>query len=356
MAALYQPSGYIDFIKCEALSSALNIMIGPRNAGKTFSALLHFTRVGVPFAFMRTTKTQIDLVFSPEMSPFNKLNDYEGTKYWPEKLPKTDLIGIYDNYEIDEKGKVQVSGSLRGYCFSLSQVGATRGFNLDQVQVLIYDEFVAHAGEMIQGKNQQFQKYADIVFTINRTRELEGKPVIKQWLMGNSDDLSNNILCELGLVRTIINMKKAGENYIKLPERDISIFLLDDSPVAQVLSDHSALSKIFAGSEYVDMAFKNEFIHDDYSDCYPIDIHPYAPLMRYGNIVIYQHKRKEGYYVREVRPDAVFNGIPSYAQDSRSTLQAREDFAGIYFCWLVGIVSFDSYETKLKFMKLYNIK
>ena len=169
MANLYDQNGYINFTKCEALSSSLNIMIGARNSGKTFGALLHYTRVGVPFVFLRTTKAQVDLVFNQELSPFNKLNQLKGTRYCVEKIPKSNLIGIYDDYEYTDEGKMIITGSLRGYCMALSQIGATRGFNLDQVRVLIYDEFVFHAGEVVQGKDQQFLKYADIIFTINST-------------------------------------------------------------------------------------------------------------------------------------------------------------------------------------------
>ena len=356
MAKLYLESGYIDFIKCEALSSTLNVMIGPRNSGKTIGALLHYTKCSAPFIFIRTTKAQTELVFSENLSPFNKINALQGSRFCVDKIPKSDLIGIYDNYIINEKGQQEVTGNLRGYALALSQVGATRGFNLDNVELLLYDEFVKHPGEVIQGANLQFSKYADIVFTINRDRELSGRPPIKQWLFGNSDDLANNILVSLKLVSYFIRMKQAGENYLKLPERDISLFLMDDSPIAAQLMEVSALSKIFAGSEYLDMALSNEFIHDDFSDCAPQDIHPFNPVFVYDNICIYRHKRKEEYYIREIKPGAAFSGIPRYAADDRGRINAREEHAGLYFCWLAGVVSFDSYNTKLTFFKLYNIK
>lgn len=356
MAKLYLENGFIDFVKCEALSSTLNIMIGPRNSGKTIGALLHFTKCSAPFIFIRTTKAQTELVFSDELSPFNKVNALRGTRFCVDKIPKSDLIGIYDDYRIDEKGCREITGDLRGYALALSQVGATRGFNLDHVELLIYDEFVKHPGEVIQGDKVQFSKYADIVFTINRDRELSGRPPIKQWLFGNSDDLANNILTSLNLVSYFIRMKQAGENYLKLSERDISLFMMDDSPAAARLMETSALSKIFAGTEYLDMALSNEFIHDDFSDCFPQDIKPFNPVFVYGNICVYRHKRKEEYYIREIKAGALFSGIPRYANDDRGRINAREDHAGLYFCWLAGVVSFDSYTTKLTFFKLYNIK
>lgn len=355
MANIYQQDGFLNYRKCEALSSTLNVMIGPRNAGKTFGALLHYTRCRAPFVFMRTTKAQVELVFSEDFSPFNKLNKFEGSRYCAEKIPKSQLIGVYDDFTYED-GKKVITGKRCGYCLALSQIGATRGFDLDDVEVILYDEFVKHPGEVIQGSEKQFSKYADIVFTINRDREIAGRPAIKQWLFGNSDDLSNNIICSLNLVEYIIRMKQAGENYLKLKDRDISIFLLDDSPVAKVLAEKSGLSKVFAGTEYLDMAFSNEFVYDDYSDCMPVDLHPYVPVMKYGNICIYRHKRKDGFYVRQVKKDAVFAGIPSYQPDEKGTINAREEHAGLYYSWLAGIMIFDSYDTKLKFMKLYNIK
>lgn len=354
MANLYLPNGFIDFTKMEKLAGTLNIVIGPRNAGKTYSALLHFTGAGRPFIFLRTQKSQVDLVFSEELSPFNKLNRDLSTRYMVDKVDKSGLIAVYNDYE--EKDGVRIpAGDRIGYCLALSQVGATRGFNLDEVEVLIYDEFVRHPGEIIRGADKQFTMYADIVFTLNRAREIEGKPAIRQWLFGNSDDLSNNILLELKVVNTIIKMRQAGENYVKLADRNIAIFLLDDSPAAKRLAETSELSKVFAGSSYTDMAYKNEFVYDDFSDCRAIDLHAYKPLFRWGNIVCYQHKRQDSYYLRSVDPGAVFSGIPWYPSDKRGTTNAKEENAWIYFSWLACNVTFDSFATKAKFLALYGL-
>lgn len=352
MAKLYLPNGFIDFSKMEKLAGTLNIVIGPRNAGKTYGALLHFTGAGRPFIFLRTQKSQIDLVFSDELSPFNKLNRDLSTRYFVDKVDKSGLIGVYNDYK-EENGKRLPAGDIVGYCLALSQVGATRGFNLDDVDILIYDEFVAHPGEVVRGANKQFTMYADIVFTLNRAREMDGRPALQQWLFGNSDDLANNILLELRIVNNIIKMRQAGENYLKLPERDIAIFLLDDSPAAARLSATSKLSRVFAGSSYADMAFKNDFVYDDFSDCKPVDLHAYKPIFRYGQIVCYEHKRQDSYYLRSVDPGAVFSGIPYYPTDARGTTNAREEHAYLYFSWLSCNVTFDSFATKARFLKLY---
>ena len=355
MANIYLQSGFIDFGKLSSLSSTLNIVLGPRNAGKTYGALLHYTQCRVPFVFMRTAKSQIDLVFSEDLSPFNKINADTGSRFCPEKIKGSGgLIGIYDNFTVDDHGK-HATGELTGYCLSLAQVGATRGFNLDTVEVVLYDEFVKHQGEIIRNENKQFTMYADIIFTLNRAREVEGRKPIKQWLFGNSDDLSNNILMELSLVNIIINMKLKHENYRKLPERDISIFLLDDSPVAARLRETSKLSKIFAGTSYLDMAYGNEFINDDFSDCKPMSISSFNPEFVYGNICIYRHKSKDLYYVRAVKDTSVFNGIPVYATDDKGTINARDNHAGLYFSWLAGIVYFETYAVKVKFLRLFDL-
>ena len=354
MAKLYLPNGFLDFEKLEKLSSTLNIVIGARNSGKTYGALLHFCGAGRPFIFLRTQKSQIDLVFSDELSPFNKLNRDLSTRYFVDKVDKSGLIGVYNDYT-EKDGKRAPAGNLVGYCLALSQVGATRGFNLDNVDVLIYDEFVNHPGEVVRGANKQFTMYADIVFTLNRAREMEGRPAIRQWLFGNSDDLANNILLELRIVNMIIKMRQAGQNYLKLPDRDISIFLLDDSPAAKRLAAESSLSKVFAGSSYTDMAYKNEFVYDDFSDCKPADLHAYKPIYRYGNMVCYEHKRQDSYYLRTVEPGAVFAGIPFYPTDQRGTTNAREEHAYLFFSWLACNVSFDSFATKARFLKLYNL-
>ena len=356
MANVYLPNGFIDYSKLSLLSSTLNIVLGPRNAGKTYGALLYYTQARVPFVFMRTAKSQIDLVFSEELSPFNKLNKNTGSRYCAEKIKGSGgLVGIYDNYSVDDHGK-HACGQLTGYCLSLAQVGATRGFNLDNVEVVLYDEFVKHQGEIIKFADKQFQMYADIIFTLNRAREVENRRPIKQWLFGNSDDLSNNILQELRLVNIYIQMKLKHENFRKLPERDISLFLLDDSPVARRLQEESKLSKVFAGTSYLEMAYGNEFINDDFSDCKPMSISAFTPQFVYGTIAVYRHKSKDLYYARGVREDSVFSGIPVYATDDKGRINAKENHAGMYFAWLAGIVYFESYNVKLRFLGLFDVK
>lgn len=348
MAKLYQESGFIDFDRCEKLASTLNIMIGARNAGKTYGALLHFLG-RAPIVFMRTAKTQIDLVFSENLSPFNSINNDTGSCYVAEKTKGSDIVRIIDDPPNGNR-------KLCGYCLALSQVGATRGFNLDDVEILLYDEFVRHPGESTRFADKQFTMYADIVFTLNRAREIQGRPAIQQWLLGNSDDLTNDILQELGVVNVILSMKERKENYRKLPDREISIFLLDDSPVAARLHSEGILSKIFKGTSYLDMAYANAFIHDDFSDCRPQDLHGYNPVFIWDRIAVYKHKRKDLFYIREVVQGTNFNGIPSYTGDNRGTINAREDHAWLYFCWLECLITFDSYATKARFMALFDIQ
>ena len=354
MARLYQDNGFLDFDVLEEKAACLNLVIGPRNSGKTYSALLH-QRGRTPFVFLRTAKTQIDLVFSEEMSPFNKINRDRGSRFFCAPISKSGLIGIYDDFVEDDKGRLVPDGDLVGYCLALSQIGATRGFNLDNVETLIYDEFVLHPGESTRFAKRQFTMYADLVFTLNRARELEGRPAIRQWLLGNSDDLTNDILQGLQVVDTIIGMRRSGQNYVRLPDRDIAIFLLDDSPVAKRLNDTGALSRIFKGSDYLDMAYGNRFIYDDDSDCQRLDLHGYAPDFVWDGLVFYRHKRQSRYYVRRAAEGAAFSGIRTYSGSSRDTINAREDHAHLYYYYLDCLITFESYSVKARFFELYDI-
>lgn len=352
MAKLYTEEGWLDFDKFTRLSSTFNVVLGPRNAGKTYGKMLYNHVYKIPYVFMRTTKKALSAVFTPEMSPFEKLNNDIGSRYICTSIPRTDIIAVYGDYK-EKEGKRQPSGPVVNFCLALTDIASIRGFNLDQVEEVVYDEFVKHPGEVIQNYKDSARMYMDIIFTINRSRELAGRPPLKQWLFGNSDNLAVPILYELGLVNRIISMRLSNENYLKIPERDISIFLCDDSPSAARMAEESSLSKVFQGTDYLDMAVKNEFIYDDFDNCRMEPIKKYVPEFTVAGIMVMSHKKEDRFYVRPYNGYAA--GVTNYGGTKREVENCRQENAYLVYYYMEGLILFSTYNEKVRFKRIFNI-
>lgn len=352
MANLYNKDGWIDFDKLNRLSSTLNIVIGPRNAGKTYGKLLYNHQHNIPYVFLRTTQKQIDTVFLDNLSPFEKINHDTGSRYCCARLPKSSIIGVYEDYT-ETDGKRKPTGKPVNYCAALMQIGSVRGFNLDTIPELIYDEFVKHPGEIIQNYNKSALMYFDIMSTLNRAREINGRPAIKQWLFGNSDNLGVPLLQELRLIRPIMSMLQAGENFRKIKEREISIFICNDSPAARRLKEISTIAKIIDGTDYAEMAYHNAFVYDDFSMCEPQPIGQYNPIAVIGKIMLMEHKTKDLYYVR--RYEGNVSGVRQYSDSVTGRELFRVEFGYLYYWLLNDSIYFSAYSEKLYFKALLKV-
>ena len=353
MAKLYTKDGWIDFEKLEKLSATLNIVLAPRNSGKTYGKMLYNHNKQIPYIFMRTTQQQIDTVFVNELSPFEKLNKDIGSKYCCMKLPGVPIVGVYGDYE-EKDGQRKPIGAVINFALSLANVGNIRGFNLDYIPELLYDEFVKHNGEIIRNYNKSDLMYFDAIVTLNRAREITGKKPLKQWLFGNTDNLGIPILQSLNLVNIILNMRANHENYRKLQEKDIAIFLCDDSPASKRLAEISTIANILQGTEYYDMAYKNSFAFDDFSDCIPQNIKQYEPLAVIDGLMVMEHKSKDLYYIRAYAGDKI-NGVQIYTSNSAGKERFKMEYGYLYFWMINNSVYFSSYNEKLHLKQLLNI-
>jgi len=352
MAKLYDKNGWIDFDRLNKLSGTLNIVLAPRNSGKTFGKMLYNHNKGIPYIFMRTTQQQIDTVFVNELSPFEKLNRETGSRYICSKLPGLPVTAVYSDYTENEEGKRKPVGAPVNFCMALLQVGSIRGFNLDYIPELIYDEFVKHNGEIIRNYGKSDLMYFDAIVTLNRARELSGLPPIKQWLFGNTDNLAIPILQSLHLINTIIGMRNNYENYRKLPN-GIAIFLCDDSPAAKRLSEISNVAKMLEGTNYYEMAYKNSFVYDDMSDCNIQAIGQYKPVAIISDLMLMEHKYKDLYYIRAYTGDC--NGVTLYPPGKAGKDRFKMEYGFLYFWFINGNLIFSDYDTKIKFLHLIDV-
>ena len=137
--------------------------------------------------------------------------------------------------------------------------------------------------------------------TINRNRELEGKPPLICILLSNAQKLNNPILADLGLIpviedmiRNLVRLRITKEYYIELPESSVS-----------AAKSETALYRLAAGSRYADEALRNEFANDSFFNVGKKPLQEFRPVCALDGIYIYRHKSGPQWYCCRSRAEVM---------------------------------------------------
>lgn len=285
---MYLDSGYMDFNWFYNLNLPWNFIIGGRGTGKTFGALSTMIEDGTKFLFFRRTERMIEALMKPELDPCKALNRELGTNL-AFYTPKKSLCGIY---KMDEDGNP--IGEAFGHIAALSTFANMRGFDGEQYDVMLLDEFIPQRNE--RPFKSEGTALLDAYETINRNRELKGKDPLRVFCLANSNKMANPIFGELGLIRIATKMKKSGSKTYIDRNRGLGIFFLEDSPISERKKD-TALYRLTGGTEYYNMSVENEFSEDMQTGICNRPIKEYNPIVSVGEICVYQHKSGDHYYV-----------------------------------------------------------
>ena len=252
----------------------VSIVIGGRGIGKTYSALSFMMESGKKFLYLRNTDKQMSLCASAFGNPFKKVAGDQGRDVVMKPAGE-----IYVVKEGDD---------VIGYGAALSTFENLRGVDLSDVEYVVFDEFI----ENRKLSFKQGPAFLNLYETINRNRELEGRPPLICILLSNAQRLSNPILAELGLIQVIEQMIRTGdrlritrEYYIELPESSVS-----------AAKEITALYRLAAGSRYADEALRNEFANDSFFNVGKRPLLEYRPVCAIDGIYIYRHKSGPQWY------------------------------------------------------------
>lgn len=284
---LYQDSGYVNIRGIIELGLPFNFCIGGRATGKTYTSLKTVKEDGIKFFFMRRTQAQADLINKPEFSPFKAVNSDNGWNVITKPVSK------YNSAFYDVTEDV-TEGLPIGYTGALSTMSNVRGFDAQEVKVLIYDEFIPERHE--RPIKNEGAALLNAYETINRNRELKGEPPLQLLCLANANDLSNPIFLELNLVAKAERMRKKGQEVSIDRARGIGIFMLTESPISN-RKRNTALYKLTKGSEFERMSIDNDFAQRNYNSVVVRPLIEYKPIVTVGEICIYSHKNNGKLYV-----------------------------------------------------------
>lgn len=187
-----------------------NALFGGRGIGKTFSVLRHkveySVKTGRKFIWLRDTDTIVKKLFA------NKSLTKSIEIAFPD-FPHTELRKINDNISIctvDPEGNIIAE---IGYLMALSTFHNARGLSYEDVDVIIWDEFIPEDG-VIRNKNVG-ALFDNMYETVNRNREFDGSDPVQIILLANTNDIYSEVLENWGVAGLIEDMQQQENRSFK---------------------------------------------------------------------------------------------------------------------------------------------
>lgn len=348
---MFDKNGYLDFEYIFNKTLTYTFITGGRGIGKTFGRLKYVLDHDIKFIFLRRTQTQIDMIKNDDLNPFKALLDVLGDDYavMTKKLNKN-ISACYRAVR-DADGIFKPAGKVIGYLMALSTVANIRGFDASDVDCMIYDEFIGEAHERKTFNGTEDERLLNCIETISRNREVNGKPAMKFIGLSNSNMLANPIFVGLQLVTECERMMNKGITLKNIPQRDLSLILLNTTPISEKKAETSLYRLAGRDSSFSKMALDNEFTKEEMQDIKSLSLREYKPVLSIGEISVYRHKSRNEYYVT-----GHVSGSPAMYDTSAMELKRfRRDAYHLWLAYLRRAVIFESYIYKVLFERYFGI-
>lgn len=341
----YDDNGYIDMEKIMTIRCPFIFLVHGRGTGKTYGICKFLLdHLGEKFLFMRRTQTEADTISFTDFSPFQPvLEDHpEYPRLIVQSIPNVKNISAV--YKAEEKdGKLTASGDSIGYIGALSTIANVRGFNGEQIKYLVYDEFIPERGARLL--RDEGDRILNCYETINRNRELKGRPPLKAVFLSNANRMDSPVFQSLGILDKIDQMTMKGQSECILHERGIAILKLKESPISLKKAETALYKATGSNSDFSDMSLMNSFSTDTYLYCRREPIQEYRPVFQYEDVFVYRHKSKAFYYVTKHKSGGM---IRQYFDEDFSKKRLKRDQYSFLNCWVAGQISFEDVYCKTK--------
>lgn len=275
---IYLDNGFLNFEHVYNKGAWLNIIIGKRQAGKTYNTLRGMLEHDLRHILLRRTTAELDTISAaPDLNPYKAFEpDYKTGLFKQAKK----LCRISD-YETDEQGRVTET-TPRGIATSLAEIAHIRGFDGSSFSDLVFDEFIPEKG--IVTRTTEGDSFLNAYVTINGNRELKGRPPLRAWLLANSNRIDSPILEALNLTDDILYMRKKGLEELKT-ETGAYILQPSSDTITAARSETALMRQINSKSDFYKMAMENEFAYDDSPYIKQISLKGFKPLFCFDDLI-----------------------------------------------------------------------
>ena len=336
MAKIYDENGWVNWDYIIDQPATFIPVVGARGVGKTYGLFKKLVNEGKKFIYLRRLKSQLDQCAKTEGNPFKKLN----TDLSREILPYS-TGGIITFRNEDKAGDVVAVG------VALSVVANVRGIDFSDYDYIVFDEFIASSGE--RPIKNEFSAFLNFYETVNRNRELEGKPAVKCLMLGNANTLINPYFSAWHFMKTAVRMIAGKQMVWRSGDNTRMVIFLLDSPISNKKADTALYQN--ATNDFLEMALDNAFRTDE-TNIRSEPLSEYIHIVSVGEIGIYKHKSERKYYVSNTQGKK-----PYYDSFGISLKMFQQDFYLLRVHYMVSKnVWFESFECEIIFRELFGLK
>lgn len=287
------------------------IIVGGRNTGKTYGALLHHYKNKLPTCFLKRTNKDVDLLclghrlgeksgnYEVDLSPYKSINRDIGSNVKAYKID--DGLGAF--YE-DEDGEPK--GKPLAYLLSLNAIHKYKGFDLSECYSIIFDEFIPQNYERVSTK--EGEQLMELYKTVARDRVERGKEELKLICLANAVNVFNYTFDVLEITDVVAEMSVKGQESLYMEDRGIFIRLLKTDKDMIEVERKTGIYRAMGGTAWGRMAFGNEFAYNDFSNIKHISLKNYKPLIQlnYRQKTFYVYVGPDSYYITKSKQKCPF--------------------------------------------------
>lgn len=340
MGKIYNAYGWINwdylYNECKFIMS----ITGSRGTGKTYGLLDFILEHNLKFIYLRRLKSQLDNCVSNEANnPFKAINSDTGSEVI---AVRTRGAVEFQRPAADDSGEMVTIG----YGAALSTVATIRGSDFSDVDVIVFDEFIAMTNER-PIKNEVFA-FMNFLETVNRNRELLGRAPVKCFMLGNANRLMNPYFLEWHFMRTALKMIRGGQMVWRNKDNTRIMILLLNSPISERKRETALYQN--ASADFLNMAIDNAFATDatytgtrKLTDC--------RHIVSFGSIGVYQLKSTGEHYISET-----INRSNYYEENEINLLLFRNRFSLLKTIYIYGSMLFENYDVELLFRAYMDIQ
>ena len=335
MGKIYTESGWVNWDYIMDQEESIISVVGARGTGKTYGLFKWLIEHKQKFIYLRRLKSQLEECRKDAGNPFKKLNTDLVMNIRP--FPLAGSVAF--NY--DER-----NGETAAVGVALSVVANIRGVDYSDFNYIVFDEFISSEGE--RPIKNEFQAFLNFYETVNRNRELEGKPAVKAILLGNANKISNPYFTGWHCMKRVLKMIIGGQMVWRSDDKTRMIILLLDSPISAQKQDTVLYRN--ANQDFIKMALDNAFRTDE-TIIKSEPLKEFIHIVSVGEIGIYKHKADRRYYV-----SATTYKTPYYDAFGISLKMFQQDYYMFRVYYMVNkTVTFESFEVELIFRELYGL-
>lgn len=335
MSKIYTAAGWVNWDYIMSQGESIISVVGARGTGKTYGLFRWMIEHNQKFIYLRRLKSQLEECRKEAGNPFRKLNYDMNINIRP--FPLAGSVSF--NYDMKD-GKTAAVG------VALSVVANIRGVDYSDFDYIVFDEFIASDGE--RPIRNEFQAFLNFYETVNRNRELEGKPAVKALLLGNANKISNPYFTGWHCMKRVLRMIIGKQMVWRSDDHSRMIVLLLDSPISVQKQDTVLYRN--ANQDFIRMALDNAFRTDE-TVIKSEPLKEFIHVVSVGEIGIYRHKDERRYYV-----SATTYKNPYYDAFGIGLKMFQQDYYMFRVYYMVNkTVTFENFECELIFRDLYGL-